>query len=92
MVASEYTADELADDSDDEKRMIKAEKVAERKAAAQKRKTLTERGRTVKRVTGQSYPAQIATTPGQPELFQLPRRVPMQPATQRQPATASLPE
>ena len=84
-VVSEYTADELADDSDDEKRMLKAEKAAERKVAARKRKSPAGRGRPVKRIPGipAQYPAQIATTPGQP--FQLPRRVPMQPAAQRQP-------
>ena len=35
-----YTADELADDSDDEKRLEKAEKAAERKAGLKKRKRL----------------------------------------------------
>ena len=35
-VVSEYTTDELADNSDDEKRMLKAEKVAQRKALARK--------------------------------------------------------
>ena len=43
-VVSKYTADELADDSDDEKRMLKAEKAAERKAVARKRKTPAGRG------------------------------------------------
>ena len=33
---AEYDADELADDSDDEKKIEKAEKAAERKAAIQK--------------------------------------------------------
>ena len=37
-VVAEYTADELADDSDDEKRLEKAEKAAERKAGLKKRK------------------------------------------------------
>ena len=37
-VVQEYTADELADDSDDEKRLEKAEKAAERKAGLRKRK------------------------------------------------------
>ena len=37
-VVTEYTADELADDSDDEKRLEKAEKAAERKAVLRKRK------------------------------------------------------
>ena len=37
-VVTEYTADELADDSDDEKRLEKAEKAAERKAGLRKRK------------------------------------------------------
>ena len=37
-VVAEYTADELADDSDDEKRIEKAEKAAERKAGLRKRK------------------------------------------------------
>ena len=37
-VVTEYTADELADDSDDEKHLEKAEKAAERKAVLQKRK------------------------------------------------------
>ena len=36
-VVSEYTADELADDSDDEKRLEKAEKAAERKAGRRKK-------------------------------------------------------
>ena len=40
-IVSEYTADELADDSDDEKRLEKAEKAAERKAAKRKRKVPT---------------------------------------------------
>ena len=35
-VVAEYTADELADDSDDEKCLEKAEKVAERKAGLKK--------------------------------------------------------
>ena len=39
-VVAEYTADELADDSDDEKRLEKAEKAAERKAGLKKRKRL----------------------------------------------------
>lgn len=34
----EYTAEELTDDSDDEKRPAKAEKAAERKAGLRKRK------------------------------------------------------
>ena len=38
----------------------------------------------MKRVPTQAYSAQIPTTPGQPQLFQLPRKVPMQPATKRQ--------
>ena len=38
-VVAEYTADELADNSDDEKRIEKAEKTAERKAAKRKRAT-----------------------------------------------------
>ena len=38
-VVAEYTADELAEDSDDEKRIFKAEKAAERKAA-KRRKTV----------------------------------------------------
>ncbi len=37
-VVAEYTADELAADSDDEKRLDKAEKAAERKAGKRKRK------------------------------------------------------
>ena len=37
-VVAEYTVDELADDSDDEKRTEKAEKAAERKAGLRKRK------------------------------------------------------
>ena len=37
-VVTEYTADELADDSDDEKRLEKAEKAAEKKAVLRKRK------------------------------------------------------
>ena len=37
-VVAEYTADELAADSDDEKRLEKAEKAAERKAGLRKRK------------------------------------------------------
>ena len=37
-VSEEYTADKLAEDSDDEKRLEKAEKVAERKAGLRKRK------------------------------------------------------
>ena len=37
-VVTEYTADELADDCDDEKRLEKAEKAAERKVVLQKRK------------------------------------------------------
>ena len=37
-VVAEYTADELADGSDDEKRLEKAEKAAERKALKRKRK------------------------------------------------------
>ena len=37
-VVAEYTADELADDSDDEKRLEKAEKAAEKKAGLRKRK------------------------------------------------------
>ena len=36
-VVAEYTADELADDSDDEKRILKAERAAERKAAKRKK-------------------------------------------------------
>ena len=41
-VVAEYTADELAVDSDDEKRLEKAERAAERKAARRKRaKTVT---------------------------------------------------
>ena len=36
-MVAEYTADELADDSDDEKKIEKAEKAAERKAAKRKR-------------------------------------------------------
>ena len=44
-VVAEYTADELADDSDDEKRLKKAEKAAERKAGLKKRKRVyTTRG------------------------------------------------
>ena len=39
-VVTEYTADELADDSDDEKCLEKAEKAAERKAGLRKRKRL----------------------------------------------------
>ena len=39
-VVTEYTADEFADDSDDEKRLEKAEKAAERKAGLRKRKRL----------------------------------------------------
>ncbi len=37
-VVAEYTADELAEDSDDEKRLEKAEKAAERKALKKKKK------------------------------------------------------
>ena len=36
-MVAEYTADELADDSDDEKKIEKVEKAAERKAAKRKR-------------------------------------------------------
>ena len=39
-VVAEYTADELADDSDDEKRLERAEKAADRKAGLKKRKRL----------------------------------------------------
>ena len=38
VVVAEYTADELTDDSDDEERLEKAEKAAEREAGLKKRK------------------------------------------------------
>ena len=47
-LVSEYDADELADDSDDEKKIEKAEKAAERKAAIAKKK----RGRSAQQSTG----------------------------------------
>ena len=40
-IVPEYTADELADDSDDEKRLERAENTAERKAGKRRRKVLT---------------------------------------------------
>ncbi|XP_065883338.1 uncharacterized protein [Dysidea avara] len=47
-LVAEYDADELADDSDDEKKIEKAEKAAERKAAIAKKK----RGRSAQQSTG----------------------------------------
>ena len=47
-MVSEYDADELADDSDDENKIEKAEKAAERKAAIAKKK----RGRSAQQSTG----------------------------------------
>ena len=56
-VVNEYTADELADNSDDEKRMEKAEKAAERKAA-RKRKAPAEKSKASKRSASAMVPAQ----------------------------------
>ena len=58
-VVAEYTADELADDSDDEKCLEKAEKAAERKAVKRKKKG-GESSRTGK---GRYNPAQAAPAP-----------------------------
>ena len=53
-----YTADELADDSDDEKRLEKAEKAAERKAGLRKRKRLQPTPRFPPRYPAVAYPSQ----------------------------------
>ena len=54
-VVNEYTADELAENSDDEKRMEKAEKAAERKAA-RKRKAPAEKSKASKRSASAMVP------------------------------------
>lgn len=61
-VVAEYTADELTDDSDDEKRLEKAEKAAERKAAKRKRK----RAEPTRAGKGRFNPVQSASTPSVP--------------------------
>ena len=83
-VVAEYTADELAEDSDDEKRLEKAERAAERRAAKRK-KTAPER-----RTKPYSRPQQSqqlqAATPSTP-AFMTPvqkRSLPITPLPQRQ--------
>ena len=75
-VVAEYTADELAEDSDDEKRIFKAEKAAERKAA-KRRKTMPPRPRS--RVQGSMVDAAPAVG-----LHQAQQVVPGRPATMPQ--------
>ena len=63
-VVVEYTADELADDSEDEKRLEKVEKAAERKAGLKKRKRVQPAARPSPRLPwyapygGYAYPLQ----------------------------------
>lgn len=72
-VVAEYVADELADDSDDEKRMLKAEKAAERKASKRKRNTNT------KYVKGYGSSFKNPSMPNQPQQWLTPRNT--RPAT-----------
>ena len=84
-VVNEYTADELADNSDDEKRMEKAEKAAERKAA-RKRKAPAEKSKASKRSASAMVPVQTYQ-PHPSAQFQLPfvRRAPAQQSTPKLP-------
>ena len=61
---TEYTADELADGSDDEKRLEKAEKAAERKALKRKRKRVEPSPKPARsRFNSGQVPPLLATTP-----------------------------
>ena len=63
-VVTEYTADELADGSDDEKRLEKAEKAAERKALKRKRKRVEPSPKPARsRFNSGQVPPLLATTP-----------------------------
>ena len=80
-----FSADELAENSDDEKRMEKAEKAAERKAA-HKRKAPAEKSKASKRPASAMVPVQ--TFQSHPSAqFQLPfvRRAPAQQSTPKLP-------
>ena len=62
-VVAEYTADELADGSDDEKRLEKAEKATERKALKYKRKRVEPSPKPARsRVNSGQVPPLLATT------------------------------
>ena len=61
-MVAEYVADELADNSDDKERMLKAEKAAERKASKRKRNTNPKYGKgsgaNIKSPSVANYPQQ----------------------------------
>ena len=72
-VVAEYTADELADGSDDEKKIEKAEKAAEKKAAKRKRAASS-------RVTVPAKRSSSSATPSPHSAAQVPRRPGLIPA------------
>ena len=79
-VVAEYTADELAEDSDDEKRLEKAEKAAERKAAKRKKKPIAKTGKgrysALQPSPSGSVPVSAPMTypPKRPQLLSMPMR------------------
>ena len=85
-VVNEYTADELAANSDDEKRIEKAEKAAKRKVARKRKAAPGDKAKTPKR---SMPPVQMQPHPPSTQ-FQLPgmRRAPTLPAKQPGPCFA----
>ena len=86
-VVEEYTADELADDSDDEKRLEKAEKAAERKIAKRRKRADpagAASGRPFKRrMAMQTVPPATTVRPPSPMTPQLVRPAAVTPTTPR---------
>jgi len=82
-VVAEYTTDELAEDSDNEKRLEKAEKAAERKAAKRKRKRVEPTAKTGKGRYNAQQPGPSGSAPVSAAMIYPPKRPQLVPAPMR---------